>query len=381
MKKFTAIIMIIILMPSITGCSRTKQEINNLSILLAIGFDLTPEGKYLFTAQILNTQKQNYRSKKAPSSVVVFSSEGNSPYDAMNHMATSLGKNLFLGHSAYIIVGSRLAENGISLVLDSALRSPDTRPNRPLFVTKGNALDIVKAVTTDEKIPANVIDNILRFQIDKGYVPLTSRLDFATALESKTAAPIAGMINLEKNINADNTFKVSGTAVFKKDKLIGYLDKKETRGMQWLNSRVKAGNLVVQTKDNGIISFDILESKTTIKPIVKNNNVTMQVNVKEKSNIIEMTEDIDPMKNPEKLKKLSELQNKAIKSEIELTLNTAQKKLKADIFDFGGKIHRDNPKFWNIIKGNWEKIFPELKIEVNVDSSIKRPGIISKPIK
>lgn len=381
MKKFTAIIMIIILVPSITGCSKTKQEINNLSVILAIGFDLTPEGKYLFSAQILNTQKQNYRAKKAPSNVVVFSSEGNSPYDAMNHMSTSLGKNLFLGHSSYVIVGSRLAENGISLVLDSTLRSPDSRPNRPLFVTKGNALDIVKAVTTDEKIPANVIDNILKFQIDKGYVPLTSRLDFANALESKTAAPIAGMINLEKNINAENTFKVSGTAVFKEDKLIGYLDKKETRGMQWINSKVKAGNLVVQTKNIGTIGFDILDSKAAIKPIIKNNNVTMQINIKEKSNIIEMTENIDPMKNPDTLKKLSQLQNKAIKGEIELTLNTAQKKLKADIFDFGSKIYRDNPKFWNAIKGNWQNIFPNLKVEVNVDSSIKRPGIISKPIK
>lgn len=57
------------------------------------------------------------------------------------------------------------------------------------------------------------------------------------------------------------------------------------------------------------------------------------------------------------------------------------KKLKADIFHFGSKVHRQYPKFWKTAESDWENIFPNLNVEVNVDSSVKRPGIISKPIK
>lgn len=383
MKRFVSIIMIVIFALSETGCSQTKQEIEKLSIVLATGFDLTKEGKYIFSAQILSTDKPTSKSmsNKPPSNVVVFTSVGNTPYDAINHMSTSIGKNLFFGHSAFIIVGNHLAENGISLVIDASLRSANTRPDYPLFITKGNALDIIKAVTTDEKVPTNAIGNIIKFQASKGYTPITSRLDFANALSSKTAAPVTGIISLNQNKNTDNVFKLVGTGVFKKDKLIGYMDKKETRGMQWIKGKVQSGNLIGYTSDNKLIVFDILKSKSTIKPIVKNNEITMQINIKEEANIIEMNTDIDLMKNPDKIKSLSKLQNKAIKDEILLALNAAQNKFKADIFDFGGNVHRHYPKLWKNTENNWKTIFPNLKVEINVDSSIKRPGIISKPIK
>lgn len=383
MKKFISIIMIVIFSLSQTGCSQTKQEIEKLSIILATGFDLTKEGKYLFSAQILSTDKPTSKStsNKPSSNVVVFTSVGNTPYDAINHMSTSVGKNLFFGHSAFIIVGNHLAENGISLVIDTSLRYTNTRPDYPLFITKGNALDIIKAVTADEKIPANAIGNIIKFQASKGYTPITSRLDFANALSSKTAAPVTGIISLNQTKNTDNVFKLVGTGVFKEDKLIGYMDKKETRGMQWIKGKVKSGNLTAYTSDNKSITFDILKSKSAIKPIVKNNEITMQINIKEEANIIEMNADIDLMKNLDKIKYLNNLQNKAIKNEVILALNAAQNKFKADIFDFGGSVHRHYPKLWNNIESHWKTIFPNLKVEVNVDSSIKRPGIISKPIK
>lgn len=383
MKKFISIIMIVIFTLSETGCSQTKQEIEKLSIVLAMGFDLNKEGKYIFSAQILSTDKPTLKStsNKPPSNVVVFTSVGDTPYDAINHMSISLGKNLFFGHSAFIMVGGNLAENGISLVIDTSLRSNSTRPDYPLFITKGNALDIIKAVTADEKIPSNAISNLVKFQAGKGYSPITSRLDFANALSSKTAAPVIGIISLNQNKNTDNVFKLVGTGVFKEDKLIGYMDKKETRGMQWIKGKVQSGNLIGYTKDNKEITFDILKSKSTVKPIEKNNEIIIQINIKEEANIIEMAKDIDLMKNPDKIKDLNNLQNKAIKDEVILALNAAQNKFKADIFDFGGNIHRHYPKLWNSMESNWETIFPKLKVEINIDSSIKRPGIISKPIK
>lgn len=383
MKRFISIVLIIIFALSSTGCSRTKQEIDKLSVALAIGFDLTPEGKYVFSAQILSTESKPSTSvpKKSPSNVVVFTSSGNTPYDAINHISTTLGKNLFFGHSAYIIVGNRLAENGLSLILDATLRNSDTRPDSPLLLAKGNALDIIKATTADEKIPASAIDNILKFQVSKGYIPKTSRLDFANSLASKTSAPILGLISLEKGGNSDNTFVAAGTGVFKRDKLIGYLNKNETRGMQWIDGKIQSGNLIVQTPDSGMITFDILKSKATVKPILKNDKITIKINIKEEANVVEMTEDIDVMKTPDKIKKLNELQNQAIKTEVLSALNAAQKKLKADVFHFGSKVHRQYPKFWKTAEGDWDNIFPNLNVEVNIDSSVKRPGIISKPIK
>ncbi|PJI10430.1 MULTISPECIES: Ger(x)C family spore germination protein [Clostridium] len=383
MKKVISIVMVIIFTLFSVGCSKTKQEIEKLSVVLAGGFDINEKGEYIYSAQILNVNKPASKtmSNKSSSNVVVFTSKGSTPYDAINHMSTSVGKNLFLGHSSYVVVGRRLAENGISLLLDTTLRVASTRPDQPLFVSKGTALDIIKTVSADEKIPANAIGNIVKFQRGKGYATITSRLDMANELSSKTAAPVTGIIDIEERKNADNVFRLAGTGVFKKDKLIGYMDKKETRGMQWIKGNVQSGSLIAYTPDNKEITFDILKSKSTVKPVIKNNKITMQINIKEQANITELTKDIDLIKNPEKIKYLNEIQNRAIKNEVQLALDAAQKKLRADVFDFGGNVHRHYPKLWKSTESKWQNIFPNLKVEVNVDSSIKRPGIISKPIK
>lgn len=389
MKKFILIFMTIIVAISITSCKEAKRELNILAVALVLGVDLTPEGKYVMTVQILNPQKESSGSSSAKltkgqqgsSEVSIFSATGNTTQEAINHMSTKLGKSLFFGHTKYVVIGKDLAESGLSDYIDGSLRSYSSRPDHPIFVTKGKALDIVKAVTTDEKIPSIAVENLIRMQSIRGFTPIVSRIDFANALSSDTGTPIMGVIELLKDHTLDATFNLSGTAVFKKDKLIGYLNMDETRGMQWIKGKVKGGSITAYLKDNKSIALDILKSKSEVKPIVTGDTVTIQINIKEQSNILEMSDALDPMKNPQIMDELSKLQDQAIEKEVGLALYAAQKKLNADIFDFGGVIHRDNPIFWDKIKKDWNYLFPHIKIEIKVNSSIKRPGIISKPMK
>jgi spore germination protein KC len=185
--------------------------------------------------------------------------------------------------------------------------------------------------------------------------------------------------NRENNI--DKTFKLAGTGVFKNDKLTGYLSFNETRGMQWIRGRVKDGNITVDTSDNSKITFFIVTANSQIKSIVENDSVIIKIIIKSQSNILEMSGKLDPMKNPKVMDDLAELQSKAIEKEVKLALNAAQERLDADIFDFGGLIHREHPEYWENIEQNWDHIFPNIKVDVHVISSLKRPGVISKPIK
>lgn len=385
MKKIILIFISIITTLSFTSCKGTKEEVEKLAVVLAMGFDLTPEDKYMLTAQILNPQKLPSSSKgdhEQPSKdILVFSSIGDTPEDAIDNLSSGFGKSLYFGHSQYIVIGSKLAETGLGLLIDSGLRAHESRPSNLFILTKDMASNIITRGTIDEKIPSNSIENLLKLQSSKGYSPLTSRLDFANALSSETAAPIMSVIELNKNKNIGATFNLEGTAVFKKDKLIGYMNIYETRGMQWIKGKVKTGNITATTKDNGKITFAILKANSEVKPIVKDDTVTIAVTIEESANITEMTESFDPMKNYQIIDELNELQKVAIENEIKLALNAAQNKYNADVFDFGGKIYRDYPKIWRKIEKNWADIFPTIKVEIKVNSSIKRPGLISKTIK
>ncbi|PJI10432.1 MULTISPECIES: Ger(x)C family spore germination protein [Clostridium] len=385
MKKNISIFMIIVFMTAFTGCKESKQEINQMGTVLATGFDLTEDGKYIITVQILNPQGGGSDTSKksdteGKSDVTVFSSESDTPSSAPANLAESYGKPIFFGHSKYVVLGERLAKTGVTKFMDSVFRIRTTRPDVAVFVTKGNASDIIKADLPDEKISADKVENLIKFQGEKGYSPMTSRLRFANALMDKIRAPILGVINIKNEFNSDNTFDVSGTAVFKEDKLIGYMDMNETRGMQWINGKVQSGSIVGHLPNNKVANFYILKSRSKIKPVLKNGSLRVEVNIFEEGNVIEMSAPLNPMENYKVMDKLSEVQSNAIKGEALLALNTAQKKYDADVFGFANAINETYPDFWNKIKSNWPSIFQKLKVDVNVTSSVKRPGIISKPI-
>lgn len=383
MKNLICIFMSIIISFSATGCKGTKQEVEKLALVLAIGFDVTPENKYMMTAQILNSQNDSSPKngqQNLSSDVILFSSEGDTPYDAISHLSTDYGKNLYFGHSVYIVIGKGLAESGLSLFVDSIRRGHETRPDNILLLAKDKASKIIAFQPLDEKIPANSVKNLIKLQSIKGYSTVVSRLDFANALSSKTAAPIMGVIDINPDNNKGATFKLAGTGVFKKDKLIGYLDINESRGMQWIKGNVKDGTITTTSSDGNKITFFLLKTTSRVKPVVENDNVTIQITINAESNILEMPGKLDPMKNPKTMDDLGKLQSDAIEQEVKLALNGAQKKLNADIFDFGGLIHREYPKAWEKIENNWDYIFPNIKVEVTVISNLKGPGVISRPI-
>lgn len=388
MKKIISILIIIVFTSSLVGCSKSKNELNELAVVLAIGWDLTEDNKYLASVQILNSQSnssgsmngQNKGVQRISSDVLVYNMKGDTPHDTISKSSTKLGKNLFFSHSKYTVIGSDLAKSGLNLLVDSLLRHTDAREDNILLVTRSKASDIINTVTSEDKIPANVVQSLIKLQRNYGYVPVISRLNFANALYNKTSAPILGVINLQKD-TISNIFNLSGTAVFNKDKLTGFMDMYQTRGMQWIRGEVKTGTILVCLPDNKIINFEILTAKSKIKPIIKDDALIMEVNITEEGNIREMTENLDPMKDYTVMDKLSNLQNEAIAKEAKLAVYAAQKQFKLDIFDFSGVIKRDNPDYWNKIEKNWDSIFSNIKVKINVNSIIKRPGLISKPIK
>lgn len=387
MKKLISMLMIIIIMISTTSCRGTKKELDHLSVVLAIGYDLTPQNKYLLTFQVLNTKKQTPARKdeitkqQIPSDVLFYSAEGNTPRDAINKLSTELGRSLFIGHGKYIVVSEDIAKYGLTFFTDAILRGYESRPSNLLLITKGKAEDIVKALTQSDTIPAAAVEAIQEQQSRYGYSPAVSRIEFANFLSSKTTAPIIGEIELSKSKDdQDDVFKMAGTAVFKKDKLIGYLNPVETQGMQWIRDKVKETSITTTLYEDGFITFDILKSKSKVTASLVNDTITTYVNIKTQGNIFEMSDSIDVIKNPGAMPELGKLNSASIENIIKSALNKTQKELKADVFGFGELIHRTYPKYWKTIEDDWDNIFPDLDVKVDVESSIKRPGIINKPI-
>lgn len=383
MKKMIIFFIIVLMMFLSTGCM-ARNEIENLAIAVTFGVDLTADGKYLVSTQILKASKQgsgNGKGDKPQTDVISISSEGSTIPAALDNLSKELGKKVVLSHIKFIVISEDLAKSGLSEFIDFAAREYQLHANVVILVTPGNASEILKTTTTIDPIAANAIDAILKLQIHYGYIPVITILDFFNLLGSDTASPMAGVINLHEDEQLGKTFKLTGAAIFKKDKLIGYMmDEDELYGVQWLRNKINLRNIVLPLPNQDKLTLALTSAKSTIKPMMKDNKPVIQINIDTQGNIVNMAGELDPMKHPEILVELEEIENKFIKKEIEKALYRTQKIFKADIFDFGETIHRDYPTEWKDLKENWQEVFPELEVNIEVHSSIKRTGIISKPV-
>ncbi|SKA91201.1 spore germination protein KC [Clostridium sp. USBA 49] len=384
MKKIIIIFLLSLQMFAFTSCVGNKKEIQKIYLVVAMGIDLTPDKKYEVTLQVLNpsasSTQESSNSTSQSNEILIYSGIGDTFYDAVFETSKVMGKMQHFGHLKYIVLSKRVAEYSDKTFKDNIFRLEDIRLNTPLLVTKGNASEIVSARTKEGIIPTYVVDNLLERQSIIGYRPYTYLLDFVNQVNSETPYPVTGVIELVKGEDklGSETFKLSGSAVFKKDKLIGFLNDKETRGLNFIKGRVDRGNITAYSSNLGKISLEISNSSSKIKPVLKNDSINIQIKIKTLSVLRAAPSLPDPVKDPKIMDELNDAQNKAIKDEINLALNAAQHNLKADIFGFGEKIHKSSPEKWNSIKENWDSLFENVDINISVESKIRTTGSIFK---
>jgi spore germination protein KC len=379
-KKYIIIFLIIILSSiSLTGC-RDNYEIEQLAIVLGLGFDLSKSG-ITITLQVLKNQDTNDNTR-----INIYTATASDADTAIYKIRSSVGRKFIYSHINCIIVSENVAVKSIAPLLDVTMRFNEIRPNVPLLVTKGKAADILTMKSKDNPISSFSVVNSLEVQKNLGFTAFSSNLDFAESVQNEPYITSISVIDIDRNYfrnsdaksNNGSIYTFPGNAVFRKDKLVGYMSNNEVRGLSWTRGDVQWGNLQIKTADNKTLNFDIKRSSSKRTVSFENGKFKFKIFVKGDTTIRDMAGNTDPNKNPNSLKLLRERQNEAIKNEVELAITAAQKSLKADIFDFGALVYRTYPQQWKESKDNWNKIFPNVDIEVVVDSNIIQTGTISK---
>jgi spore germination protein KC len=215
---------------------------------------------------------------------------------------------------------------------------------------------------------------------------VATNLDFEKNKNVEESVNSCSVISKKDTTNneSEHDLVISGSAVFKNYKLVGYMKEKETRGMNWLKGKIKYGNISIQFQDEDKVNLSILSCRSNLEASIVSNEVYIDVNVREKSNINEIDEKIlgnlDFNSNPHILDYLSKKQDEFIYNEIMSAVNMSKNTFSADIFGFGDLLYKEHPKEWNKVKENWNENFKDAHINVNVSSQINQTGILSKSI-
>jgi len=385
MKKYSNLLINIIVFTlitlSIAGCWNRK-ELDTIAIVSGTAIDKAKEpDKLKLTAQIIKVGAvPTPQSGGGVSSANPFwnlKETGTTVFEIVRKMINKSDRKLYWPHNQVIIFSQDIAKDGVEKYVDFFVRDAEPRLSAWILVSQSKASEVLDFPSGLEDLPSMYITETVKNQRSSSQAPQITLHDFLTRLMSKTTAPIAPLITLtskekEKQIN------ISGTAVFKKDKMVGVLNTKETRGLLWVIGKVKSGIIVVDCpQGNGKASLEIIRASSKITPEIKNDQIHITVKIKEEGNLGSQMCPED-LTTPAAWTSLEKRQATAIRNEVLAAIKKAQE-FNTDIFGFGDAVHRKYPKLWKEIENQWNDFFPTLEVSVIVEAKLRRTGLIAKP--
>lgn len=352
-------ILITILIASLTAIAFTgcwdRKELNEVGIVLAIGIDKDEKsGGYLLSSQVIRPEalSKNSSGREAPFETVITS--GETLFQAIRNTVKEFDRRSIFSHVTVILVSEDLARQGLDDITDFISRSQELRKSTWLMITSGaKAYEVINIEHGLAKVQAGYMEGIIKKQKINSYATTTTVIDFIKKMSGEGIHPIAGVfktiktvkITPEKNIESSEGLMLSGTAVFNKSKLVGFLDQDETFGLNMITGNKKRAliNLATQKDKREVLSIEITKIKSKFSPSVKNNRYSFKIDVEVDGNLTEIKDGID-VSDPDEFEKLNEKLSQLLLTKINSSIKKIQGDFRTDVIGFGSAIQRKHPK-------------------------------------
>jgi spore germination protein KC len=381
-KKIFLAIFIILNIQLLSGCW-DRKEVNDLGLVTAAGIDKKTDKTLELSVLVYipksagRQQSMNGSGGGSSAQTLVRSAEGVTIADAMSKLQEKLPRHIFWGHSEVFIFNEKLAKNGLAKHVDFIMRHPQLRERSQIFISKQKAKEVLRLIPPMERDLAIVLRELESL---KTGIEVTVK-DYAEMLINEsgdTAVPWIKMLPPEKGKEKIETIAyISGTAIFKKDKMIGKIDDSVTRGVLWLRNEVRLAIVTIKLKENNeYVSLSLQKATTKLIPKVENGKWKMLLKADAEADIVQNTTKLD-MTNPVVVNHLQQQLKKEVENRVKLALVQVQKNMKADVFGFGDAFYRKYPNLWKREKSRWNEAFPNVEVTIVSDIKIRRQGMNS----
>jgi spore germination protein KC len=361
---------------------------------MAIGIDEAEHNQgYAVTFEVVNpgnvAATQMGGGQGAP--VGVYKSTGKTLLEAARKASKELSRKIYFAHTNAVVISEEIARKGICDLLDILDRDPVFRTTTQLFIAKNaSAENVVSTLTILDKIP--VYKLVKTIDVTEKMLGENSKVtvdDFIKDTVSNGKDPFANGVLLAGKQNQGHNMsnlaeakpgviiKIDGMAIFKKGKLIGWIDGPKARGVVWVLNKVAGTDIFVDWQGNKkAIGVVTRRSNVKISPSIRNGKPVIQVTIKTEGDIEQVNKPVD-ITDPAIIKKLEDLTGQEIKKEVSESIRSVQR-TKSDIYGFGEYFHRAYPRDWKKMKNNWNEQFSSMEVSVKSKVYIRRHGIRNK---
>ncbi|KQN99955.1 Ger(x)C family spore germination protein [Paenibacillus sp. Leaf72] len=374
LSKYACFLSMLLLL---SGCW-SQINFDQLTVVSAIGLDVNKQGQLQVTVQLVNPTLPvaaggGGQQRRA---IATYSASGLTVEDALETIRKQAKKSLFFSQTKVLLIGERLARQGLDHKMDFFWREPNQNFNCWVMVSRRP----VKEVLTDSKeLQAVAADEWKAYFKNKTYKPTSGGIQlyqFLPRLEqSSFQVAVPGLLQVDNSGSKDIVMEITDLAVFRNNLMVGWLNSEETQVVSWLTQLSAQGLFQMTTEDKKSIMFDLKNIHIAMKPTFENGQLQMNVRMKSKASIKTSTDTLDltDKKTTDLIK--SELSN-AITASIEKTLYKLFRSYKSDAVGFGETIHRKAPKSWETLKDGWNEELANIKVQSSISIEIVKSGLL-----
>ncbi|MBP2643529.1 MAG: spore gernimation protein GerC [Firmicutes bacterium] len=375
-RKFLISLLLIISIAT-TGCW-DAYELNQLAIVSALGIDKDTAG-YIVSLQVLNPGQISGKNKGSGSPVTTYTATGATIWEAGRKLYTEYPRVFTYTHLKVVILGENMAREGIAPILDFITRCFEMRMDYVMLVARNSsAKDILSVLTPAEVVPAEALVNSLKLsQKVLGETSAVTVDEFVSMLVTEGKDPVAAGVKISGEANSgektDSIKKVDMPAavtvaplgVFKKDRLVGWLNERDSKGYNYITGKGKDFVSIVTMPQGGKVEMKILKTKVALDAAGADQQPEINLEMEVEGTIDGISTDIDLLKE-ENIRIIEGEEEKEIGNIIAGAIRTAQKQYSSDIFGFGDVIHRTNYRAWESLRDNWDESFRNLPVNIKV---------------
>ncbi|RKN86082.1 Ger(x)C family spore germination protein [Paenibacillus ginsengarvi] len=370
----------------LSGCWN-RRELNDLAIVLGIGIDKHKD-QYRVSVQIVNPQEiATKKTGGGNSPITIYEETGKTIFECLRRMTTKSPRKIYTSHLRTLIISEEVAREGVKDILDFFARDHEMRTDFYVVIAReAKARDVMSILQPLEKVPANFLFKSLQTS-EKAWAPTAGKYldDLMADLMSKgRAATLTGVrmygdeksgesVDNLKTAHSEAYIKYSTIGVFRRDKLVGWLDEEESKGYNFITNKVESTVGVLECPKGGEMSVEVIRSNTKVKGTIKDGQPVIEVSIHIEQNIGEVACEVD-LNDIGTISQFEQISKKRVQSFLDKVVDKAQKKYKSDIFGFGEVIQRDEPKAWERLVDDWATIFPHIQVNFKLDIKIRRTG-------
>lgn len=397
-KTAVRVAAILCLALAVAGCW-SRRELETLGFIVAAGIDSAQEeGKIQLTVQIVKpfALSTGERAVSPEKPFWTVSSTGQTLLDAVRNLLAQSPRVPFWSHNLWLLIGEEYCRGGIGDILDLFERDGETRRRMQIAVAKGaTAYDLLHAEFELERLPSSGGRGILHgLQNGSSTVVSSTVLDLDRALEGEGINPVLTRVEIVPRPKNPDTrgellrneigasARLTGAAVLKNDRLVGWLDKSEARGLNWITSKIKSGVIVIKQPglEDKLIGLEILWGSGGFKTEVRDGRITVLIKVRAYGVMADVQGFIDPLAQPEVWDSMERRMAAVIQNETAAAVSKAQE-LNSDIFGFGAELNRTDHRKWEELRDRWDELFPTIDVRVEVDAKLRRSGLVVRSVR